>query len=97
MNVRRLVIFLVFFFSISFLFPKTSRAFDLQDSLTSENSIVTKIQEGLEYFFAFKVENKVTVLDKHAEKRLVMADGYANEGNNERVQNLIQNYLQIKV
>jgi len=63
---------------------------------TSENSIITKIQEGIEYFFAFKVENKVAVLEKQAEKRLVMAQGYAEKGNNERVQSLMQNYLQIK-
>ena len=64
--------------------------------LTSESSIVVKIQEGVEYFFAFGVQKKVEVLEKHAEKRLVMAQGYAEEGSNERVQNLLQNYLQIK-
>lgn len=57
---------------------------------------MVKIQEGIEYFFAFRVENKVAVLEKQAEKRLVMAQTYADEGNNERVQNLLQNYLQIK-
>jgi len=96
MNVKRLLIFLVFFSFIGFLFPKTSNAIDLQETLTSENSIVVKIQERIEYFFAFKVENKIAVLEKHAEKRLVIAQNYAEKGNNERVQNLMQNYLQIK-
>lgn len=63
---------------------------------TSPDSIIVKVQEGVEYFFAFKTENKVTVLEKHAEKRLVKAQVFAEEGNNERVQNMIQNYQQIK-
>lgn len=84
------------FFSICVFIPRTSKAIDFQDVLTSENSIVVKIQEGIEYFFAFRVENKVMVLEKHAEKRLVRAEGYAEEGNNEKVQNVMQNYLQIK-
>jgi len=86
----------LFFFSISFFIPRTSKAIDLREVLTSEDSIVVKIQEGIEYFFAFKVEKKVEVLEKQAEKRLVLAQGYADEGNNEKVQNLLQNYLQIK-
>ena len=87
---------LFLFFSFTFLFPKTSQAVDIREALTSENSIVVKIQEGIEYFFAFRTENKVAVLERHAEKRLVLAQGFAEEGNNERVQNLMQNYLQIK-
>jgi len=96
MSFKRLLLLVLCFFSISFLIPKTSKAVDLKEILTSEDSIVVKIQEGIEYFFAFKIENKVAVLERHAEKRLSMAQGYAEEGNNERVQNLLQNYLQIK-
>jgi hypothetical protein len=96
MGIKRILLLVLFLFSVSLFIPKTSQAFDLRETLTSENSIVVKIQEGVEYFFAFKVENKVQVLEKQAEKRLVMAQGYAEQGNNERVQNLIQNYLQIK-
>ena len=96
MTITRVLLLILFFFTIVLVTPKTSRAIDLQETLTSENSIVTKIHEGIEYLFAFKVKNKVQVLEKHAEKRLVMAQGYAEEGNNERVQNLMQNYLQIK-
>ena len=96
MNIKKLLFFVFLFFFIGFLLPKSSKAVDLQEMLTSENSIVVKIQEGVEYFFAFKVENKVMVLEKHAERRLVMAQGYAEEENSERVQNLLQSYLQIK-
>lgn len=77
-------------------FPKPTYAVSLPEALTSDNSIVVKIQEGVEYFFAFKFENKIQVLEKHAEKRLVMAGFQAENGNNERVRNLVQNYLQIK-
>ena len=96
MSFKRLLLLVLCFFSISLLVPRTSKAVDLKEMLTSENSVVVKIQESIEYFFAFKIESKVKVLEKHAEKKLVMAQGYAEEGNNKRVQNLIQNYLQIK-
>ncbi len=96
MNIKRILLLALFFFSICLLVPKTSKAVDIQEALTSENSIIVKIQEGVEYFFAFRIENKVQVLEKQAEKRLVMAQGYADKGNNDRVQNLLQNYLQIK-
>ncbi len=86
----------LFFFSIVLFIPKTSRAIDLREILTSEDSFVVEIQEKIEYLFTFKIENKITVLEKHAEKRLVMAQGYAEEGNNEKVQKLMQDYLQIK-
>jgi len=96
MSIKRLLLLVLFFFSISLFIPKTSKALDLQETLTSENSIIVKIQEGLQYFFAFRIENKVQVLERHAEKRLTMAQGYAEKGNGERVQNLLQSYLQIK-
>ena len=89
MNIKRLLLLTLFFFSISFFTPRTARAVDLREVLTSEDSIVVKIQERIEYFFAFKVENKITVLDKHAEKRLVAAQDYAQEGNNEKVQSIL--------
>ncbi|MDP1760011.1 MAG: DUF5667 domain-containing protein [Candidatus Woesebacteria bacterium] len=96
MNIKKILILVLFFFLLAIIAPKTSKAVDLQEVLTSENSIIVKIQEGIEYFFAFKIENKIAVLEKHAEKRLAMAQGYADSENNERVQNLLQNYLQIK-
>ncbi len=96
MSIKKLLLFVLFFFSIGLFIPRTSKAIDIKEVLASENSIVVKIQEGIEYFFAFRIENKVAALERHAEKRLVMAQGYAEEGNNERVQNVLQNYLQIK-
>ena len=85
-----------FLFAVGFLAPKTARAVDLREMLTSQNSIVVKVRERIEYFLAFRIDKKVEVLEKQAEKRLDMAQGYADEGNNEKVQNSLQNYLQIK-
>jgi len=93
---KRILFLVLFLFSICLFVPKTSQAFDLQETLISENSIFVKIQEGIYYFFAFGTDNKVQVLEKQAEKRLTMAQDYANEGNNEKVQELTQSYLQIK-
>lgn len=93
---KKVLLLVLTFFVIVSVSPKTSQAASLRETLTSENSIITKVTEGVEYFFAFKVENKVQVLEKHAEKRLEMAQEYAEEGNNERVQNLVQSYLEIK-
>jgi len=96
MDIKKLLLFVLFFSLLVFFAPKTSQAVDLQKVLTSEDSIVVKIQERIEYFFAFRVEKKVTVLEKHADKRLVLAQDYAEEGNNEKVQNMLKNYQQIK-
>jgi len=96
MNLIRLSLLVLFFLSISLFVSKTAHAFNLQETLTSEDSIMVKVQEGIEYFFAFKVENKVAVLEGYAEKRLAIAKDYADKGNNERVQDLMQSYLQIK-
>ena len=96
MNIKRSLLLALLFFSISFFALRTSKAFNLQEVLTSENSIIVKIQEGIEYFFAFGIEKKVAVLEKHAEKRLILAQGYAEDGVDDKVQDVMQNYLQIK-
>jgi hypothetical protein len=96
MNTKRLLLLALLFLFISFFIPKTSQAISLPEALTSEDSIVVKIQEGVEYFFAFGTEKKIEVLEKHAEKRLATAQAQVELGNNERVQNLMQNYLQVK-
>jgi hypothetical protein len=96
MNIKKIFLLVLFFFSVCFLTPKTSKAVDLQQVFTSEDSIVLKIQEGIEYFFAFRIENKIAVLEKQAEKRLTMAQNYTEEGNNEKVQGVLYNYAEIK-
>lgn len=96
MSTKRLLLLVLLFFSIALLVPRVSKAVSLQEVLSSEDSIIVKVQEGIEYFFTFRVEQKVQVLEKHAEKRLTMAQNYAEDGEGERIQNLMQNYLQIK-
>ena len=96
MSIKKLLLLVLFFFFVGLFVPRTSKAVDFQEVLTSEDSILVKIQEGIEYFFAFGIEKKVEVLEKHAEKRLVRAEGYAEDENNEKVQKMVQNYLQIK-
>jgi len=78
--IKRILVFVLFFFLVGLVFPKDSKALDLQEALTSENSIITKVTEGIEYFFAFRVGNKVQVLEKFADKRLTMAQEYADTG-----------------
>jgi len=93
MKISKLLLVLFF---VSLVVPKTSLAFDLRGVFTSGDSVVVKIRERMEYFFAFKVENKVEVLDKQAERRLNTAQNSVESGDKSRVANMLQNYLQIK-
>lgn len=52
--------------------------------------------ERIEYFFAFRLERKVEVLEKQAENRLDKAQDFADGGNKEKVQNQLQSYLDKK-
>jgi len=85
-------VFLVTYFFIS----SPVHALDLNTVFNPQNSIILKIQEGVEYFFAFSNESKIAVLDKQAEKRLDMAQDSANQKNDNQVENLVQDYLEIK-
>jgi 6-pyruvoyl-tetrahydropterin synthase len=96
MNFKRFFLVILFLLTIALLVPKNSIAAETDGILASVDSTITKIQEEIKYLFTFKVENKVQVLEKNAEKRLTWAQNYANEGNNEGVQNMIQSYQQIK-
>jgi hypothetical protein len=96
MSVKALLIAAVFFFLVNLILPQTSKAASLQEVLISGQSVIVKIQERVEYLFAFTNEKKVNVLEKQAEKRLNKAQNYANNGDAAGVLNLLQNYLQIK-
>jgi len=97
MGFSKLIKFFAFFvFAVVVLcYPRPAHA-ALTGVFSSPDSLLVKVQETVEYFFTFKIENKVSVLEKYAEKRLVSAQAYAEEGKNERVQNMIQHYQQIK-
>jgi len=96
MNFRKIFLVTLFFLTLAFFVPKISLAAETSGILTSVDSTIVKIQEEIKYFFTFKIENKVQALDTYAEKRLVKAKDYAEEGNDSGVQNMIQSYLQIK-
>lgn len=96
MNTQRLFLSVLLVISISLFFPRPSQAIDLRQAFTVDDSFIVKIQEKLQYFFAFTAEKKVQVLEKQAEKRLTMAKNSAEEGDNTKMQNFLQNYLQLK-
>ncbi len=81
------------FLTLIFLFPKNTLA---ADTLTTGETVITKIEEAVVYFFTYKTENKVQVLENNAEKRLVWAQNYIEGGDEEKAQNMVQSYLNIK-
>lgn len=71
-------------------------AADPQSTANYQDSVFVKIQDSLEYFFAFTPGRKVKVLEKQAERKLTKAQSFAEDNGKQEVQNLLQNYLQIK-
>jgi len=96
MNLKRTLILVSILLLFGFFVPKISIATDASESSTYKDSIITRIREGVKYFFTFKTENKIQVLEQYAEKRLNIAQNYADEGNGDGVQSMIQSYQQIK-
>jgi len=93
-NKKLLVVFLFLFAGL--IVPRVTQAFDIREVFTSGDSVVVKIRERIEYFFAFNTEKKVEVLERQAERRLDTAQRNAEDGDDKKVPNLLQNYLQIK-
>ena len=79
--------------TLVFLFPKNTLA---ADTITSGETVLIKIQESIQYFFTFKTEDKVQILENNAEKRLTWAQEYTNVGDDTNAENMIQSYLKIK-
>jgi len=79
-----------------FVFTGSAKALDLRGLTVVGNTFFTRIQENVEYFFAFNTEQKVAVLERHADKRLDKAQDLIDQDKGEEVQNQIQNYTQIK-
>jgi len=88
--------FMMLFLIVGLTVPKTTHAFDIRDVFTMGNSIVVNIQEKVEYLFTFGVDKKVEVLEKQAERKLETAQNNVKNGDDSKVPNLLQNYLQIK-
>ena len=96
MKLKAKILLIVSFLLISFSVPRVAHAANLTSVLNSATTVVTNIQEKIEYFLAFKIENKVQVLEKHADKRLTLAQSYINKKDDQKLQKVIQSYLQIK-
>lgn len=77
-------------------FPKPALAAPLDDIFSSPDSFIVKIQERIEYFFAFNTERKVVVLEKQAERRLAFAQKWAKEGDDTKTAALIESYEGVK-
>ncbi|MFA6250429.1 MAG: DUF5667 domain-containing protein [Candidatus Shapirobacteria bacterium] len=92
MIIKKILLFTLFFFSISFLTPTISVAVDSPKAKISSDTIFIRITERVEYFFAFGTDKKIAVLEKQAENRLDRAQNFADGGNNEKVQNQLQSY-----
>ena len=96
MNVKRVVLLLFFISLILSLRPNPSYAAGLKDSIVSSDSMIVRIIEGIEYIFTFGTENKIEVLEKHAERKLDLAKEYATESNEDKAQEMLQRYERIK-
>lgn len=78
------------------IIPKQAGAVDLSEVVNAGSGILVRVQETFEYVFAFGAEKKIEVLDKQADRRLLRAQTYAEDGDGQRVENMISNYGEIK-
>jgi len=85
MNTKKILWLGLVLFLFSLSVPKTTQAVDW-----------VGLQERFEYFFAFKIEKKIEVLDKQADRKLETVQGFVEKGDKENVQNQLQNYLETK-
>lgn len=96
MKNKKVLLLALFFFLFCLFLPKLSQAEGESTTPPAKISIFTKIQEGIEYFFALRAENKIAVLEKHAEKRLNMVETSLQKGKTEEIPGLMQTYLEKK-
>jgi len=93
---NKISLLVALFLFVSLIAPKATYAFDIRGVFTAGNSIMVNIRERVEYLFTFGVEKKVEVLEKQAERKLETAQNNVKNGDDSKVPNLLQNYLQIK-
>ncbi|MDD4938417.1 MAG: DUF5667 domain-containing protein [Candidatus Shapirobacteria bacterium] len=96
MNIKKVLFLTLFLSGFIFLTPKIAKAADSSSKSILDNSVFLKIKETVQYFFTFGTDKKVTLLEKQAENRLNIAQDYADNGDQTKVQNSLQNYLQTK-
>ena len=88
--------FLIFALFVLMFSPQQAHATTLNDIFTSPDSFIVKIQERIEYFFAFSTEQKVVVLEKQAERRLERAENLVQMGDIDKISSLIKSYETLK-
>ena len=94
---KRLKFLIFFIFAISvFMFPRQALATPLGDIFSSPASLIVRIQERIEYFFAFNTKQKVVILDKQAERRLTRAENLVKTGDANKTLILIKSYEILK-
>ncbi len=93
MNIKLTLSSILFLFLILLITPAITVVANSPGTKVTNDPIITRIIEKIEYFFAFKLEKKVAVLEKQAENRLIRAQDFATNGNHEKVQNQLQGYL----
>lgn len=68
----------------------------MDDIFSSPDSFIVKIQERIEYFFAFNTKQKVAVLEKQAERRLTRAESLIKTKDVNQALPLIKSYQTLK-
>ncbi|OGJ21421.1 MAG: hypothetical protein A2804_03355 [Candidatus Pacebacteria bacterium RIFCSPHIGHO2_01_FULL_46_10] len=76
--------------------PKLTLAAPLGDIFSSQDSLFVRIQERIEYFFAFNIQQKVIVLEKQAERRLTRAENLVKTKDVGQALSLIKSYEILK-
>ena len=77
-------------------FPSQAHAAPLGNIFTSPDSFIVKIQERIEYFFAFTTDRKIIVLEKQAERRLTQAENLIKTKDVNKISSLIKSYETLK-
>lgn len=95
-NLLKFSTFLIFALFVFASSPQQAHATSLNDIFSSPNSLFVKIQERIEYFFAFRIEQKVTVLEKQAERRLRQAENLVKTKDVDQALPLIKSYQTLK-
>src|SRR3989304_6196434 len=88
--------FLIFALFVLMFSPQQAHATTLNNIFFSPDSFIVKIQERIEYFFAFNTEKKIAVLEKQAERRLTQAENLAKTKNVDKISSLIKSYETLK-
>lgn len=66
------------------------------DIFSSPDSLIVRVQERIEYFFAFNTKQKIIILEKQAERRLTRAENLVKTKDDDKVLSLIKSYETLK-